>query len=66
VRLWQVATQQELLTLEDREGRAIRSVAVSPDGQVLVTAGDPIEGGRNVTLWYGNSGSGPANDRGAK
>jgi WD40 repeat protein/tRNA A-37 threonylcarbamoyl transferase component Bud32 len=57
VRLWHVATQQELFTLEDRQGRAVRSVAFSPDGEVLVTAGDPIEGDRNVTLWYGGRGT---------
>jgi WD40 repeat protein len=57
VRLWHVPTPQELFVLEDREGHAIRSVAFSPDGGILVTAGDPVDGGRNVTLWYGDCGT---------
>ena len=52
VRLWHTATGQELFTLEDRAGRAVHSVAFSRDGRTLLTAGDPVPEGRNVTLWY--------------
>jgi WD40 repeat protein len=51
VRLWNLATQQELFTLEDRLGTTINSVAFTPDGTTLITAGDPAGDFNNVMLW---------------
>jgi WD40 repeat protein len=51
VRLWNLATQQELFILEDRLGTTINSVAFTPDGTTLITAGDPVGDFSNVMFW---------------
>jgi WD40 repeat protein len=51
VRLWHVATRQELFTLEDRLGTPINSVTFTPDGTTLITAGDPAGDFSNVMFW---------------
>jgi WD40 repeat protein len=52
VRLWHVATRQELFTLEDRFGQTIRSVVFTPDGGTLVTSGDPTVAIDNLMFWH--------------
>lgn len=46
-RLWDVATGKELMVFRAHEG-GIRSVAVSPDGKTLATAGG---GDNTVRFW---------------
>ncbi|HTK76608.1 MAG TPA: serine/threonine-protein kinase, partial [Gemmataceae bacterium] len=58
LRLWHVATGQELFVLEDRRRLSISSVAFSPDGRVLAVAGNPCAGGSSVALYS----AGPAED----
>jgi WD40 repeat protein/serine/threonine protein kinase len=56
VKLWHVATCQELLTLEGH-GR-VGAVAFAPDGRLLVSAGDTAEGHGEVYLWKTSPGPG--------
>lgn len=51
VRLWHVGSGQELFVIEDRRGRAIRSLAFSADGRLLAVGGDPHENGSTVSVY---------------
>ncbi|MGO9465172.1 MAG: protein kinase domain-containing protein [Isosphaeraceae bacterium] len=50
VRLWSVASGQELLVLEGHTG-AVRVVAFSPDGRMLASCGDLPGGGIEAIVW---------------
>lgn len=50
VRLWQIATGQELIALGNHTGW-INAVAFSQDGRTLVSGGDGADGGGEVLLW---------------
>ncbi len=51
VRLWSVASGQELLVLEGHAG-LVRAVAFSQDGRTLASCGDGPDGGIEVIAWY--------------
>ncbi len=51
VRLWSVASGQELLVLDGHAG-PVRAVAFSPDGRMLASCGDGPDGGIEVIAWY--------------
>ena len=51
VRLWSVASGQELLVLDGHTG-PVRAVAFSPDGRMLASCGDGPDGGIEVIAWF--------------
>jgi WD40 repeat protein len=53
VKLWQVETGRELLTLQDNPGENVQCVAFSDDGQVLAAGGMSRDRKGFVRLWYG-------------
>jgi len=55
VRLWNNATGLELMILEDRHGRWIRSLAFGLGGKMLAVAGAALNDGTTVTLHYADS-----------
>jgi WD40 repeat protein/predicted Ser/Thr protein kinase len=54
VKLWNVATGQELLTLDGHTG-TVRAVAFSPDGRALASCGDGPGGAIEVIVWRAES-----------
>jgi WD40 repeat protein len=52
VRVWDVATGKEVLTLRGHEGDYVRSVAYDPDGKRLASVG----GDRTVKVWEAGTG----------
>ncbi len=53
VKLWQVETGRELLTLQDHPGENAQCAAFSDDGQVLAVGGMSRDRKGFVRLWYG-------------
>ena len=51
VRLWSVASGQELLVLDGHTG-PVRTVAFSPDGRMLASCGDGPDGGIEAIVWF--------------
>jgi len=51
VRLWSVASGQELLVLDGHTG-PVRAVAFSPDGRILASCADAPDGGIEAIAWF--------------
>lgn len=56
VNVWDMASGQALLTLDDQQGKTVYGLAFSPDGTRLVTTGE----NRTATIWDAESGQGLA------
>ena len=55
VKLWEVASGQELRTLQ-RESDSVNTVAFSPDGNALASASfDPVKKQGIIRLWFAAS-----------